>query len=354
MTNEESVRVGGSHGRHSGGEWDRDVPRASSALDHRAPAAERSFGDGVHEVGRLDDGRPREGTPPAGHTAPGASAGPVPAARVEARESTVGDTHRVTSEDGTVIGFGRAGRGRPLVAVHGTTADRDRWRTVLPFLESERCVHTLDRRGRGLSGDAEEYRIEREYEDVAAVVDRVAEDTGTGVDLLGHSYGALCALGAAPGVPGVRRVILYEPPVGFGGQVQDHVMTELESLLAKGRRSDAVAYFFRAVVGMPDRELELLRALPSWRARMATAHTIARELRAADAYRFEPRDVGGLDRPVLLLVGGESPEIFRKGAESIARALPDARVEVLPGQRHIAMDTAPEAFAARVNTFLGV
>lgn len=102
---------------------------------------------------------------------------------------------RVTSRDGTQIAYWTSGEGPPLVVVHGTTADHTRWRPLLPCLEPHATVHALDRRGRGASGDAPDYDVAREFEDVAAVVDAVAQASGSAVDVLGHSYGGLCAFG---------------------------------------------------------------------------------------------------------------------------------------------------------------
>ncbi|GAB2503737.1 alpha/beta fold hydrolase [Nocardiopsis aegyptia] len=261
-------------------------------------------------------------------------------------------THSVASRDGTSIGYTSSGAGRPLVVVHGTSADHRRWGSVRPLLEAGRAVHAVDRRGRGLSGDGAHYSIEREYEDVAAVVDAVAEADGTGVDVMGHSYGALCVLGAAALTSRARRIVLYEPPADAGGLARPEVLDELDALLTQGRRSDAVASFFRTVVGVPERELELIRALPTWHDRTAAAHTIARELRSSGGYRLDPQRVRAVTAPVLLLLGGESPAPFRSGTEQVARTLPDARVGILPGQQHIAMDTAPELFAEAVDSFL--
>src|SRR3712207_8086243 len=99
----------------------------------------------------------------------------------------------VTSVDGTSIAYWRSGEGPPLVLVHGTAADHSRWAPVLPAFEQRFTVYAIDRRGRGGSGDSGDYAIEREFEDVAEVVDSLGES----VNLLGHSYGALCALEAA-------------------------------------------------------------------------------------------------------------------------------------------------------------
>ncbi|WP_304455365.1 alpha/beta fold hydrolase [Nocardiopsis sp. YSL2] len=261
-------------------------------------------------------------------------------------------THSAVSRDGTSIAYTSGGAGRPLVVVHGTSADHRRWASVRPLLESGRAVHALDRRGRGLSGDGAHYSLEREYEDVAAVVDAVAGAGGTRADVVGHSYGALCVLGAAALTSRARRIVLYEPPVDAGALVRPGVLDELDALLARGRRDEAVSFFFRTVVGMPERELELIRALPTWHDRMAAAHTIARELRSSGGYRLDPDRVRAVTAPVLLLLGGDSPAPFRSGTERIARTLPDARVRILPGQQHIAMDTAPELFAEAVDAFL--
>src|SRR5215212_10319251 len=109
----------------------------------------------------------------------------------------------VTSKDGTTIAYWRSGHGEPLVLVHGTTADHSRWAPVLPELEKHFSVCAIDRRGRGGSGDSDAYALEREFEDVAAVVDSFGEPAF----LLGHSYGALCALEASVLARNVRKLV---------------------------------------------------------------------------------------------------------------------------------------------------
>jgi pimeloyl-ACP methyl ester carboxylesterase len=96
---------------------------------------------------------------------------------------------RVVSRDGTEIAYWTSGDGPPLVLVHGAPADHTRWRPLLPYLESHATVHAMDRRGRGASGDAPDYHLAREFEDVAAVVDAVAEASRSAVDVYGHSFG---------------------------------------------------------------------------------------------------------------------------------------------------------------------
>jgi pimeloyl-ACP methyl ester carboxylesterase len=117
----------------------------------------------------------------------------------------------VASADGTQLAVWKSGEGPPLVLVHGATADHSRWAPALPALEEHFTVYNFDRRGRGKSGDAADYALEREYEDVVAVV----ESAGTEVNLLGHSHGGVCALEAALLSDRIRKLVLYEPPMGF-------------------------------------------------------------------------------------------------------------------------------------------
>ena len=124
----------------------------------------------------------------------------------QTRESRV---TRIPSRDGTAIAYWTSGKGPPLVVVHGAAADHSRWRPLLPYLEPHATVHTIDRRSRGQSGDGREYHFTREFEDVAAVVDAVAEASGSSVDLYGHSVGGLFAFGGATLTSDVRRLVLY-------------------------------------------------------------------------------------------------------------------------------------------------
>ena len=257
------------------------------------------------------------------------------------------EPEQATSEDGTQIAGWRSGEGPSLVLVHGAAADHSRWAPVLPALEERFTVLAIDRRGRGQSGDANEYVIECEYEDVAAVV----ESAGRVVNLVGHSYGGICALEAALLTDKVKRLVLYEPPMGFLASPPD-VVDRLQELLDEGKRDELVAFFMHKVAGLPADQVELLRSLPAWEARLAVADTIPREERASREYRFDPDRFRGLAVPTLFLLGGDSPAPFKAAAEAVREALPDCRVVVMPGQRHAAMDTATDLFTAEVLSFL--
>jgi pimeloyl-ACP methyl ester carboxylesterase len=255
----------------------------------------------------------------------------------------------VTSRDGTSIAYWRSGTGPPLVLVHGTTADHSRWARLLPDLESHFTVYAIDRRGRGGSDDHPEYTIAREFEDVAAVVDAIGEP----VSLVGHSYGAICSLEAALRTPHVRRLVLYEPPIPLGDPIYpDGAPERVQALVDAGDREAALETFVREVVRMPEHELAVYRTLPQWQVRVALAPTIPRELMVDRSYRFDAARYAALDVPTLLLLGGDSPPIFRDAIELLDATLPNSRIAVLPGQQHVAMDTAPELFLRELRTFL--
>ena len=259
-------------------------------------------------------------------------------------------TGTVTTESGTPLAYWRCGKGPPLVMVHGTAADHSRWGPVLPALEERFTVYAVDRRGRGGSGDSDEYAVEREFEDIAAVVDSLGEP----VNLLGHSYGALVALEAALLTPNVRKLVLYDPGIEVGGEeiYPYEVVEMLDALLEHGDRDGVIETTMREVAGLPPETVEYMRTLPIWQARVDAAHTIPRELRAVKAYHFDPERFGDLATPALMLAGGDSPVAMRKAAEAVDEALPDSRLVVMEGQGHSAMDTGTYLFTTEVLSFL--
>jgi pimeloyl-ACP methyl ester carboxylesterase len=272
---------------------------------------------------------------------------------IATRASTVAT---VTSKDGTPIAYERGGEGPPLVLVHGTTADRLTWELVLPELHKHFTVYAIDRRGRGESGggDGSAYDIEREFEDVVAVIDSI----GGTVGLLGHSYGAICALEAALSRSGrVRGLILYEGtfPVPEGTELYPpEALDGVRSLLEAGDREGALTTFYRDIALLSPEEIEMLRSLPVWPARVALAPTIPHEMRAFESYvsDFDPARLGNLRTPTLLLLGGDSPALEKAAAEALQAALPDGRIAVMPHQAHIAHRTAPGVFVREVVQFL--
>lgn len=173
------------------------------------------------------------------------------------------DEKKVTSADGTPIAAYRDGAGPPLLLVHGATADHDRWSPILHRFERDFTVYAMDRRGRGGSGDAPEYAFQREVEDVAAVVEAI----GGPVFVLGHSFGGLCSLEAAPLTDRVAKLVLYEPPLpGIAPPIPAGVPERMEELIEAGEAEAALELMLREVVKMPEHELERYRQFPAWKA----------------------------------------------------------------------------------------
>ena len=274
----------------------------------------------------------------------------------------------VTSPDGTPIAVFSSGEGPPLLLVHGATADHTTWRSLGPMLERRFRLLAVDRRGRGASGDGPEYSIEREYEDVAAVADEAADEAGAPVDVIGHSYGGRCALGAALLTPSIRRLVVYEgapSPHGaddlggeFGrgdgsGYRPAGVERRIAELVEAGDRDAALETFMREIVRMPHADLAAFRADPIWPVRAAAVGTTLRELEGEASPAASLEALAGVGQPVLQLLGGESAAPFREATEALDARLRDGRVVVIDGARHAAHHTHVPAFAAAVETFLG-
>ena len=258
---------------------------------------------------------------------------------------------KITSPDGTSIAYYRSGAGAPLILVPGSgAANPVAWTGVIPALEEHFSVYAVDRRGHGESGDSPTYAIEREFEDIAAVVDSMGEPAY----LLGHSFGALCALEAALLTRNIRKLILYEPAIPLPGLLlyPEGVIERLEALLEAGDREGVLTTLYREVVGMSPDEVEQMRSSPAWPVRLATAHTLPRESRAEERYTFDAQRFKDLHTPTLLLQGGDSPQFLKQATETIDAALPNSRIAVMPGQQHIAMYTAPELFVTELLRFL--
>lgn len=262
----------------------------------------------------------------------------------------------VTSPDGTPIAIFEVGGGSrtPLILVHGATADHTTFRAIAPLLGRTRRLHAIDRRGRGASGDGPAYSIEREFEDVAAIADDIARASGGPVDVLGHSYGGRCALGASLRTSAIRRVIAYEgAPVPAGSSYRpDGLLEIVRAALARDDPEAALSGFLAGVVGMSEGELASYRAEPVWPARVAAAHTILRELEAETSPAAGGDALAAVRVPVLLILGGASRSPFAIGTAAMVERLPNASVVTIEGAAHAAHHTHVAEFVAAVETFL--
>ena len=253
----------------------------------------------------------------------------------------------VVSADGTRIGCEVGGAGPPLLLVHGSTADRSRWATVRDALAARFTLHLMDRRGRGLSAAEAPgpYALAREAEDVAAVLAAIGPDAL----VLAHSYGGTCVLAAVAGGGGTRpaRLLVYEPAFGtpVGPVFPAAALDAVEAAIARDDPDAALETFFADVLLLGPREIDAMRGAPAWRARVACAHTLAREAREANAFSPAGGEVGA---PVRFLLGTESAPPLVRSTMAAHASVPGSSVRELPGQGHAAMDTAPERFVAEV------
>ena len=238
----------------------------------------------------------------------------------------------VSSKDRTTIGFDRTGAGPPVVLVCGGSVDRMANAELAGLLSSDFTVFNYDRRGRGDSGDTEPYAIEREFDDLYAVIDAA----GGSASVYGISSGAVLALKAATDGLGIAKLALYEPPYVPEGERRPPADTAatFTELVEDGRRDAAVEFFMAQVVGLPPEFVAGARTQPFWAAQEAIAHTLAYDATIMDDYRLRADEFADTKTPTLVLVGGWSFPWMAVTAQQLTDALPNARRHTLEGQQH--------------------
>ncbi len=257
------------------------------------------------------------------------------------------DLLKAHSKDGTTIAFERFGDGAPIILVVGAFNDRTKGEPLARFLATRHKVFTYDRRGRGDSGDTAPYAVEREVEDLAALI----EEAGGSAAVFGYSSGAVLSLkAAAAGLP-ITRLALYDTPVIVGerppGAVVDHA-AKLAELIAQGRRGDAVEYFQSEMVGIPEEVVVQMRHAPFRPALEAMAHTLVYEATIVGDGSLPVEQARAVPTPALVVAGGTNPFMCR-AAEALAGALPGSRARILEGQNH---DIQPEVLGPALAEFL--
>jgi pimeloyl-ACP methyl ester carboxylesterase len=243
------------------------------------------------------------------------------------------------STDGTAIAYETCGQGPPLILVDGALCHRDMGpsRKIAKALCEHFTVITYDRRGRGESTDTAPYSVEREIEDLAALI----AAAGGSAYVCGVSSGAVLALDAATrGLP-ITALALYEPPFIVDDSrppAAPDFVEELNALLASNRRGDAVRHFMRHV-GMPAPLVSLMRFMPAWGKLKRAAHTLPYDGEImGDTQLGQPLPEGrwpGTKVKTLVIVGGKSPAFFHNGTRMLAELLPNADHRVLERQTHM-------------------
>lgn len=264
----------------------------------------------------------------------------------------VSDEERVDviSADGTPIAVWAVGHGPPLVLVHGSMQDHTANRSFVDALTDRARTWSVDRRGCGASGDGDRWSIDREFDDVVAVVEAVAERTGEPVALWGHSFGAACAMGGAARTDAVSHLVLYEPSLGL--RYPPGSIDTVEQALATGDHDRVITEVLTGVLEMGPDDVAAMRSSPSWQARLATAPTVPRECRAEECWQWRPDQFASITAATLLLTGSESSDDLRAATRAADAAIPGARVMVLEGHGHLAMRADPEMVASIVLDFV--
>lgn len=259
----------------------------------------------------------------------------------------------VTSKDGTTIAFDKSGAGKPLILVGAALSSRSLEVTLRELLAPHFTVIAYDRRGRGDSGDTPPYAVEREIEDIAALV----QEVGGSAFLFGQSSGAVLALEAAASLgSAISKLALYEPPFGVDESrppLPPDYVRHLTELIRADRRGDAVEYFMTAAVGVPREMLPQMRQAPMWPALEAAAPTLLYDQAVMDAaqrstgqgYTLRSELMAAVTTPTIAMDGGASPVWLRTPVQATVDALPNAKRRTLEGQSHgIAME-APDVLA---------
>ena len=256
-------------------------------------------------------------------------------------------TGTVRSADGTTIAFDRIGDGPPLVVVLGAFNDRQSKPALVDLLAAHLTVYGYDRRGRGGSGDTPPYAIDREIEDLAAVI----AAAGGSARVFGHSSGAVLSLLAAGRDVGIDRLALYDAPVTTSEAAtpaSTDLLDRVSAEVAAGRPAEARKLFLVEVVGMPAEMVAMVEQSPHWDGMVAMAPTLPYDL-ALGSTPVPADRLAAVRAPTLALAGGAGADWTVTTARVVAEAVPDGRHAVLEGQTH---DEDPAVLAPALVEFL--
>ncbi|MEU4674085.1 alpha/beta hydrolase [Amycolatopsis sp. NPDC023774] len=261
-------------------------------------------------------------------------------------------TTTVTSADGTPIAFDTYGTGSPVLLVGGAVNDRTTVAALAAVLaEAGFQGVAVDRRGRGQSGDAHVYSVERELDDLSAVIDAV----GGAAAAFGHSSGAILALeAAARGLP-ITKLAVYEPPFIVDGRRPrpgEDLADRLSALIAADDRDGAVELFLTEGVAVPAEGVAAMKGQPVWDWFVGYAHTLPYDITVTGPGAQLPVDrLAAVAVPVLVMSGGAGEVWMGEAARAVAETVPHARYESIPGQDHGVLN-APESLRAVLTDFL--
>jgi pimeloyl-ACP methyl ester carboxylesterase len=239
------------------------------------------------------------------------------------------------SKDGTVIAFDKLGNGEPIILVDGALCSRSfgPLPKLAQLLAPHFTVFNYDRRGRNESGDTPPYAVEREVEDIEALIAK----SGGSASVFGTSSGAALALAAAARGANVKKLALYEPPFVAGRNARTappDSEAQLKRLIAAGRRGDAVKFFMVDMVGMPAIFVYIMRVLPIWPKLKAVAHTLPYDAAVLGDFSLPKERAASVAVPTLVIAGEKSPVELRSAVSAVAETIPHAKLRMLKGQTH--------------------
>jgi pimeloyl-ACP methyl ester carboxylesterase len=253
--------------------------------------------------------------------------------------------YTVTSADGTRIAYDRYGDGPAVILVNGALGYR-KFKTMeqIATALSEHCtVINYDRRGRGDSGPAGPAAVERELEDIAALI----EAAGGRASLWGYSSGSAVALRAAAAGLSVQRLALYETPFKTDPNARfprDDYAAKLEPLIAADDRMGAAKHFLRNV-GMPGAMVSVMSLVPMFRRFGANGHTLMFDYLALGDHNMHgaplsPQEWATVTCPTLVMYGSKTHPGLKHASLALAEVLPNATLRELPGQKHAVKPSA--------------
>jgi pimeloyl-ACP methyl ester carboxylesterase len=254
--------------------------------------------------------------------------------------------NKVLSKDGTPIGFDRSGKGPAVILVDGALCYRASgpMAPLAALLAEKFTVFTYDRRGRGDSGNTAPYAVEREVEDIEALI----KEAGGSAYVYGISSGAALALEAANHGLAIKKLALYEAPFIVDDSrppIPTDFVAQLKALVSADRRGDAVKLFMK-LVGVPGIFIVMMRFMPAWKKLTGIAHTLPYDMTIVqDNQRGKPlpeKRWTSVTAPTLVVDGGKSPGWMRNGMRALAGVLPNAKLRTLEGQTHM---VKPKALA---------
>jgi len=255
---------------------------------------------------------------------------------------------KIFSKDGTAIAFDRQGSGPPIIIVAGALSDRSAGAPgLVTLLQKHFTVFSYDRRGRGASGDTAPYSVDREIEDIEALI----AEAGGSAGAYGVSSGAALALEAAAHRLAITKLALFEPPYRVNDSAPKppaDLTARVAEMTASGRNGEAVELFITKAVGLPPEAVAQMRNAPMWTGLEAMAPTLVYDFTIMGDGSFDAGRMASVTTPTLAIASNTSPPWLRQAVQAVADALPNGETEFLEGQFH---NVPPERLAPVLEKF---